>query len=158
MKIKGLIDEDFLQYKKPSMFIITATCSFKCEKDANCPGMCQNSSLAWAPIIDADNKEIVKRFLSNNITEAVVFGGLEPFDQKQELCELVQEFRKVTLSDIIVYTGYTENELTNEVRELQKYPNIIIKFGRYIPNQPSYLDEVLGVMLASSNQYAKQIS
>ena len=35
--------------------------------------------------------------------------------------------------------------------------NIIIKFGRFIPNRPSRYDEVLGVELASDNQFAKRI-
>ena len=35
---------------------------------------------------------------------------------------------------------------------------IIIKWGRYIPNRPSRYDEILGVTLASDNQYGKQIS
>ena len=31
MKIKGITDEDFVNYKYPSMFIATSICSFKCE-------------------------------------------------------------------------------------------------------------------------------
>ena len=38
------------------------------------------------------------------------------------------------------------------------YSNIIIKFGRFIPNREPHFDEVLGVNLASNNQYAKRIS
>ena len=60
MKIKGLVDEDFVQYQKPSMFIIAPYCSFKCDKEAGCE-VCQNSDLAAAPIIEIDygkNQEI----------------------------------------------------------------------------------------------------
>lgn len=32
MKITGLVDEDFINYKAPSMFISTSKCSFKCDK------------------------------------------------------------------------------------------------------------------------------
>lgn len=158
MRVKGLIDEDFLQYKKPSMFIITSFCSFKCEKEADCPGMCQNTSLATANIINAKDNYIVERFLCNNISKAIVFGGLEPFDQKDELYSLIECFRQRTNCDIVIYTGYTEDELTAEMEYLKQYPNIIIKFGRYIPNQYPHLDETLGVELASDNQYAKKIS
>ena len=31
--------------------------------------------------------------------------------------------------------------------------NIYIKYGRFIPNKPSHYDELLGVNLASDNQY-----
>ena len=42
-------------------------------------------------------------------------------------------------------------------QEMNLYGNIIIKFGRFIPNQPSIYDEILGVTLASNNQYAKRL-
>ena len=35
---------------------------------------------------------------------------------------------------------------------------IIIKYGRFIPNQQKHYDEILGVYLASDNQYAEKIS
>ena len=41
---------------------------------------------------------------------------------------------------------------------LKSYKNIIIKFGRFIPNDKPHRDTILGVNLASSNQYAKKIS
>ena len=44
------------------------------------------------------------------------------------------------------------------INNLKQFPNIIIKFGRFIPNQQSHYDEVLGINLASDNQYAKKIS
>lgn len=158
MRIKGLVDEDFLQYKKPSMFIATATCTFKCEKEANCPGMCQNSPLVNSPDIMIDDNKLVKRFLSNDISKAVVFGGLEPLDQFTELVELIKVFREHTACDIIIYTGYTEEERVDKVAILKQFNNIIIKFGRFVPNQHHHLDEILGIELASPNQYAKRIS
>ncbi len=64
--------------------------------------------------------------------------------------------------DIVIYTGYTEEEVVTNFKNyfllLQKYPNIIIKFGRFIPDQKAHFDEVLGVNLRSNNQYAKKIS
>jgi hypothetical protein len=36
MVIKGIVDEDFVNYKKPSMFIIMPYCDFKCDKEAGC--------------------------------------------------------------------------------------------------------------------------
>ena len=35
------------------------------------------------------------------------------------------------------------------------YGNIIVKYGRYVPNQKPHYDELLGILLASDNQYAK---
>ena len=45
MKIKGLIDEDWVNYKKPSMYIAFPRCSFKCDKECG-RQVCQNSALA----------------------------------------------------------------------------------------------------------------
>lgn len=41
---------------------------------------------------------------------------------------------------------------------LSRYKNVIVKFGRFIPNQEPHYDETLWVNLASNNQYARRIS
>lgn len=158
MQIKGLIDEDFANYKKPSMFIAFPKCNWKCEKECG-QQCCQNSGLAKEKNIEISKENLVERYINNEITQAIVFGGLEPFDTFTDLISLVIAFRKVTDDDIVIYTGYNEKEvydLTNIL--LAKYKNIIIKFGRYVPNQESKYDEILGVDLASPNQYARRIS
>lgn len=105
MLIKNLVDEDFVNYCRASMFIGTSTCSWKCGK-----GLCQNSELACAPALTINDCAIVQRYLSNPLTSAVVVGGLEPFDQWEELRHLVDEFRRYTTDTIVIYTGYTEEE------------------------------------------------
>ena len=153
MKIKGLITEDFVNYKKASMTIIFPYCTFKCGKD-----YCQNSSLAKTPIIEISIDDLVNRYINNPITEAVVMQGLEPFDSWNDLKELIQKLREYNNDDIVIYTGYNKDEVIEYVKELSVYPNIIVKFGRYIPNQDGHYDDVLGVYLASNNQYAERIS
>ena len=153
MKIKGLITEDFVNYKKASMTIIFPYCTFKCGKD-----YCQNSSLAKTPIIEISIDDLVNRDINNPITEAVVMQGLEPFDSWNDLKEFVQKLREYNNDDIVIYTGYNKDEVIKYVKELSVYPNIIVKFGRYIPNQEKHYDDVLGVYLASNNQYAERIS
>ena len=83
---------------------------------------------------------------------------MEPFDQFNELFLLIKEFREKTNVDIVVYTGYNENEIQEQIEKLKQFENIIIKFGRYIPNQSPHYDKLLGIELASDNQYAKRIS
>jgi hypothetical protein len=159
MQIKGLKDEDFVNYKKPSMFIIFPFCSFKCDKENGC-NLCQNSSLAQEPIIDIGIANILARYYNNPITSAIVCGGLEPFDSPEDLLELVHIVRDLYAwnDDIVIYTGYTEKELkhTKIFKQITNYKNIIIKFGRFIPNQSSHYDEILGIKLSSDNQYAKR--
>lgn len=159
MKIKGLKDEDFVNYKKPSMFIGTAKCDWKCCKEQNLDiSMCQNSNLSNAKILDVPADEIYRRYITNPITKAVVIGGLEPFLQFDELLDVIKVFRDSgCVDDIVIYTGYYPYELMNELDKLKEYNNIIIKYGRYIPNHIKRFDKVLGVCLASDNQYAQRL-
>lgn len=168
MKVKGIDECDFINYRKPSMFIAFPQCSFKCG-EMNC----QNSSLARAEDIEISKEDICERYIKNEITEAFVFGGLEPFDSFMDLISLIDCIRnKYNIEDdIIIYTGYTKEELEkgkfgkdNEVSKINykylidTYKNIIIKFGRYYPNQIAHFDKVLGVNLISDNQYAEKVS
>lgn len=158
MTIKGLIDEDFTNYKKPSMYVAFPTCSFKCDKEAGC-SICQNSQLIEERNIRIAPEDLVERYMNNPISQAIVFGGLEPLDSISCM-SFIRTLRKHTDDDIVIYTGYTEEECEYDcwISELSKYKNIIIKFGRFIPNQEKHYDEVLGVELASPNQYARRIS
>lgn len=157
MIIKQLIDEDFVNYKKPSMFIGFPLCSWKCEVECG-EGVCQNGSLANSPDINISIEEICNRYMENDLTHALVLGGLEPFDTWDSLLLLISHMRKYTDDDIVIYTGYYSDEVTNAINILKSYPNIIVKFGRYVPNQNPHFDDILGVDLASDNQYAKKIS
>ena len=156
MLIKGITDEDFVNYKVPSMYIATATCSFKCDKEYGKP-ICQNSALARQPSIEIDDEKIVERYIKNPITKAIVFGGLEPMDQWQDILYLIALLRNVD-DDIVIYTGYDKDEIDYCLPHFMNYKNIVFKFGRYIPGQQPHFDPVLGVMLASDNQYAERIS
>lgn len=153
MKIKGLITEDFVNYKKASMTIIFPYCTFKCGEE-----YCQNSPLAKSPIIEISIDNLVNRYTNNPITEAIVMQGLEPFDSWSDLKEFIKKIREYNNDDIVIFTGYNKDEVIEYVKELSVYPNIIVKFGRYIPNQEKHYDDVLGVYLASNNQYAERIS
>ena len=154
MKLKGLIDYDLSNYKIPSMFLIFPNCTFKCDKECG-RSICQNSALAREPIIEIETIEVVQRYLNNPLTHAVVCGGLEPFDSWEELRYFTALFRFYSEDPIVIYTGYTEQELIEPVNFLQEISNVIVKFGRFIPDSPHIFDAVLGVELASNNQYAK---
>ena len=157
MKTTGLIEEDFVNYKVPSLFIGTSKCSFKCDKECG-ENICQNSYLANAPVFEIDDAKLIKRYLNNDITEAVVIGGLEPFDTFEEVYAFIWRFRQMCFDPIVIYTGYYPSEIKEQLKKLFKFNRIIIKFGRYIPNDKSRHDEVLGITLASSNQFAQDIS
>jgi organic radical activating enzyme len=157
MIIKQLIDEDFVNYKLPSMYIGFPKCTFKCEKECGLQ-VCQNGVLATSPTISIDADKLVSRYVNNFIASSVVIAGLEPFDSFNDLVELISKLRIYTDDDIVIYTGYYKSEIQQYINIIKQYKNIIVKFGRYIPNQQPHKDEILGVNLASNNQYAEKIS
>ena len=160
MKIKGVIFEDFVNYKIPCMTIEMPVCKgFKCDKECGM-SVCQNSALAAAPSIEIANTSIAQAYRNNSIARAICFQGLEPFDTFEDLFDLIFVFRECYSinDDIVIYTGYNKDEIENQLNQLKQFSNIIVKFGRYAPQQPPVYDEVLGVELASPNQYAERIS
>ena len=157
MIIKGVQDEDFVNYKKPSMFISFPSCTWKCDRECG-KKVCQNGTLATTPNIEIDVKTIVDRYINNPITKAIVCGGLEPFDTWNDLQKFIIELRQKSQDDIVIYTGYKKEEISYAVDWLNLFPNIIVKFGRFVPDQQKHYDEVLGIYLASDNQYAERIS
>lgn len=152
-----MVDYDIVNYQIPSMFLIFPKCSFKCDHECGRP-ICQNSALAHEPGIEVSVLDLVQRYLQNPLTHAVVCGGLEPFDTQIDLYTFITVFRSFSKDPIVIYTGYTEEELANEIPKLQKFDNIIVKYGRFIPDSPHIFDTVLGVELASNNQYAKLLT
>ena len=159
MRVKDIVDENFQDYKQTSMFICTISCGGKCwrELGLDC-SICQNDKIQKQEILTIPDDKIIQRYLNNPITKAIVIGGLEPFEQYEELFNLICRFRTQIKDPIIIYTGYREDEIYKQVEDLKRFENIIIKFGRYIPNDKPRYDEVLGITLASQNQYAKKIS
>lgn len=155
MVIKGLVDEDFVNYKKPSMFIAFPSCTFKCEKECG-EHCCQNSALAQSPDINISTNALIERYMNNPITQAVVCGGMEPLDSWEELQCFIMNLRHWCGDEIVIYTGYKEEEIKDKLEWLELYGPIIIKFGRFVPNQQPHYDKSLGVNLASPNQYARR--
>lgn len=157
MRLKGIIHEDFVNYKKPAMVLEFPFCSFKCDKECG-KCVCQNSLLAKNPIYEIKTWDIIFWYLNNPISESIVCQGLEPMDSFIELENFIQKFRKYSKDDIIIYTGYYPEEIQDKIYKLKQYENIIVKFGRYIPNKETIYSSLLGVELASNNQFAKRIS
>lgn len=159
MRVKGIIEEDFVNYKVPSMFINTCFCDFKCCTELGLDvGVCQNSPLAQAPSKEISDEVIYEHFVNNPITKAVVIGGMEPMLQLDEVKSLIKLFRdNGDDSEFVIYTGYYPEEITEQLESLKPLGAIVIKFGRFIPDRPSRYDDVLGITLSSDNQFAKKI-
>lgn len=160
MRIKAIVDEDFVNYKFPAMFIGTISCDGKCCFEAGLPlSVCQNDGWrSYAPVVISDNA-ICKRYLSNNITKAIVFGGLEPLEQFEEIFNFISKLRTEyhCMDDVVIYTGYNPDEIDDKLNALCLLSNIVVKFGRFIPDRPHRFDAILGVELSSDNQFAERI-
>lgn len=160
MKVKDIIFQDFVNYKKPCMTIMMPYCTFKCDKECGM-NVCQNSSIIQLKTIDIDNSYIIDNYLNDFLTEAIVFQGLEPFDSFDDMYHLIAKFTRISNDDIVIYTGYKEEEIEDKVKDLINIVlrnKLIIKYGRFIPNAEHRYDDILGVELASNNQYAKIVN
>lgn len=161
MRVKYIEYEDFINYYKPAMFIGTISCGGKCCLEVGIPmNVCQNDGWRKRAPVELDDDVICQRYLSNSLTNAIVFGGLEPFEQFDEMEKLIHILRYSyhCEDDIVIYTGYNKDEILEYVDRLQRVQNIVIKFGRFVPNSNQRFDEVLGIALASDNQFAERIS
>lgn len=141
---------------KASMFIGCIYCDWKCCNELSISAsICQNWDLDKHPIIELKDEDIIRRYLNNPLTSAIVFGGLEPFMQWGELEQFLECLRNDFNcdDDVVIYTGYTEKEIGAKRNAFLRYRNIVVKYGRFIPNKPSRYDDILGVTLISDNQY-----
>jgi len=156
--LKNVVMEDCTNYCKTNMFLIFPHCTFKCDKECGMK-LCQNSSLINLPNIEISTDNLVRKYINNSITHAIVCGGLEPFDSFDDLLELVEKLRTEydCNDDIVVYTGYNKEEIVDKITKLKNFNNIVIKYGRFIPNQKPHLDPILKIYLASDNQYAEKL-
>ncbi len=152
MLLKRIIDETFGDYKEASMLLVTPNCGWKCEG-------CQNTHLELLPTKEYSNSNIVERFTKNPLTSAIIIGGLEPMDDTESLSSFLSFIIAKRLDImIVVYTGYTIEELQDDIYKseilylLEAHENSILKYGRYIPNDEGYFNEDLGIHLASKNQ------
>ena len=158
MRVKGIIDYDCTNYKKPCLTIEFPYCDFKCDKLNGCK-ICQNGQLAQEPDIEVSGEYIWQLYQQNPLTSAFCFQGLEPFNSYIDMIDLIKfiRFTKQCNDPIIIYTGFNKGEDYIVEHGLRKFHNLIIKWGRFIMNQSSHYDEILGVQLASDNQYAEWI-
>lgn len=154
--VKTIIDENFQDYKKASMFIAFPKCDFKCFRELNLHvSGCQNYQIAKMENVEISIENIFFRYKNNPITDSIVLGGLEPFDSFDDVYSLVNYFRANDCNDdFVIYSGYYPDEIENKLEKLKKFKNIIVKFGRFIPKSLQKFDNILGVNLASANQFA----
>lgn len=158
--VKSIVDENFQDYKKSSMFIAFPKCDFKCFRELGLdPSGCQNFETLKLKNVKISVSSVFERYINNFITKSIVLGGLEPFCSFDDVISLISYFRnKQCLDDFVIYSGYYPDEIQDKIESLKQFKNIIVKFGRFIPNSNSKFDPLMGVHLASENQFSSKIS
>lgn len=161
IELKGIVWEDMVNYKKICTTLMFPKCSFKCDKE-NGVQLCQNWGLAAAPSERHNIDDILDIYKNNPITEAIVLQGLEPLDSPIDCYTVAAALQRWEINDdLVIYTGYNphEDKIDNIIDSIASLTpgHLIIKWGRYIPNQEKHYDPVLGIYLASNNQYGELI-
>ena len=157
MKLKGIIDYDCSNYKEPVLTLEFPYCDFKCDKLNGCQ-VCQNNPLIYEPTYAISFEKIWDLYQQNPLTKGFCCQGLEPLDSFCALLDFVQFIRNKTNDVIIIYTGYDKFEKPLFLKAINQYTNIIVKWGRFILGDERHYDPILGVKLASNNQYAEKIT
>ena len=134
------------------------SCSFKCCPEH--PEICQNNPLCQQRVKHVFISKLVNQYVRQKLASSITIQGLEPLDNLIELLWFLWYLRKQTSDAVFVWTGYTEEEAEWFIKVIKdlNLDNIFIKFGRFVLNGEPRFDDVLGVVLASSNQYCKKIS
>lgn len=157
IRLKDVV-EVFQDYKKSALLLCCISCDWKCCIEAGISNdVCQNHNIAKQGEARLPFDVILNR-VNSSLTDAIIFGGLEPLLQTKEVCGLIEYLRECGVKkDILVYTGYYLEEIDSGVLERLKKCHVILKCGRYIPNKPKKFDKILGITLASDNQYGVQL-
>ena len=148
IRVKTVV-EVFQDYKKSALLFSTCFCDWKCCIEN--PSICQNQKIVRQENIELSFSEVLN-MVNHSFTDAVIFGGLEPLLQADEVVQCIHYLRQNGVSkDIVIYTGYYLEEIDDNT--LKHLSGCILKCGRFIPDRPNRYDEVLGVTLVSDNQY-----
>lgn len=160
-KCFGIIPQDFVNTSSCTFTIESGiSCTFKCNKESHC-NICQNFALNKQEPIETTVNRLIDLYISQDLSHSITFQGLEPLDNLKQLLWFIYYFRQIREDPIYIWTGYEKDEcedLIYLIKEKMHWENIIIKFGRFKPNEPHHIDPILGVELASTNQYAEKIS
>jgi hypothetical protein len=82
--------------------------------------VCQNGALANSPDIEIPIERLVERYLSNPLSSAIVFGGLEPFEDIDNVVRFIDMVRSAgNNDDVVIYTGYRNDEIEDKLSILR---------------------------------------
>lgn len=142
VKIKGFEHERSQDAPFMGCLVIANDCRNNCRN-------CFNQHLKNKPSIDISVEDVIAEVKSNPFNQGVIFGGLEWYNQKDDLYKLMRAAADAGLK-IMVYTGKTTIDDKMIFEECAKKVDTYLKLGPYIDNLPSTV--MYGITLASNNQ------
>lgn len=115
-----------------------------------CPGCVSERLQAFNPFNEKDVMQYLSQFDLRGVSGVTISGG-EPFEQYQDLYKAVKYFNEQNIEDILIYTGYTIDELkaknNPEIDYILNHIAVLID-GPYVQE----LDSGYGNLKGSKNQ------
>ena len=95
-------------------------CSLRCE------GCISVDTWATAKTLIPIEQLMMKLSSYLPLIDGITISGGEPFDQFEALLAIVVQLRKRTKVDILVYTGYSVEDITEQLQQIKPYIDVLI--------------------------------
>ncbi|MBR6952158.1 MAG: anaerobic ribonucleoside-triphosphate reductase activating protein [Oscillospiraceae bacterium] len=136
MRIAGTVQDSIVDGPGFRFVLFTQGCPHHCEG-------CQNPQTHDpAGGEELSVEEIVRRLLSNPLTDGITFSGGEPFEQAADCALIARQAREKGLN-VWTYTGYTFEQLLERMKtddgtkELLSVTDVLVD-GRFVLAQKSF--------------------
>lgn len=136
MRIAGIVQDSIVDGPGFRFALFTQGCSHNCEGCHN-P---QTHDFNGGTEMTVD--EIVKKLLSNPLTDGITFSGGEPFEQASDCAEIAKIARENGLN-VWAYSGYTFEQLLEKsktdsgIARLLKLTDVLVD-GPFVISEKSY--------------------
>ena len=136
MKIAGTVQDSIVDGPGFRFTLFTQGCPHKC------PGCHNPQTHDFSGSEELSTDEIIKKLLSNPLTDGITFSGGEPFEQASDCAVIAAAARQHGLN-VWCYSGYTFEELLEKSRadsgvmELLKLTDVLVD-GKFILEEKSY--------------------
>ncbi len=135
MRIAGMIQDSIVDGPGFRFTLFTQGCPHHCEGCHNPETHDFNGGS------EMSTDEVIKKLLSNPLTDGITFSGGEPFEQAGE-CAVIAKAARENGLNVWAYSGYTFDELLvkaekqPDVMELLKLTDVLVD-GRFVLEQRS---------------------
>ena len=136
MKIAGTVQDSIVDGPGFRFTLFTQGCPHEC------PGCHNPQTHNFGGGEEISTDEIIKKLLSNPLTDGITFSGGEPFEQAAD-CAVIAAAARENGLNVWCYSGYTFEELIEKSRhdkgvmELLKLTDVLVD-GRFILEEKSY--------------------